>query len=289
MKRQHKLKFIAFKALSLLSDDIYLQIRYRQRVGFWPNIKEPRRFSEKLQWLKVNDRQRLMTDLADKLKLKQIVNQRYGPDYSIPILASGKKVGDLSVRDLPSAPFMLKTNHDSGGTQVIEEPAKVNVEALKKWLRLRLSASLYAANREWEYKNIAPQWFIEPLYADDKANNQLNDFKFHCFHGEPRFVQTIFDRGRNVRENWFDIDWKPIDISYFSRSRALVEAPVCLDQMAILARDISAPFPYARVDFYVRQDRPLIGEVTFRPYGGFMKWDPDDADFLLGDLLHIAR
>lgn len=284
---KNKLKKLAFRALGVLPDKLYLRIRYRQRIGFWPNLGCPRRFSEKLQWLKLNDRQEVMTKLADKLQFKEIIKIRFGPEYVIPVLALGTSSRELTEDSLPSMPFVLKTNHDSGGVFVVNCPESANISMLKGWLESRLFENAYLANREWEYKNIVPRWFIEPLLSDCSDSARLNDFKIHCFNGRPRLVQTIFDRDLKAKENWFDMSWKSLSFSYFSDERANIPMPVCLDEMHTIAGLLSEPFPYARVDFYVIGDRPVLGEITFRPYGGFMTWSPDNTDFELGDLLRL--
>ena len=66
-----------------------------------------------------------------------------------------------------------------------------------------------------------------------------------------------------------------------------MKKPRCLDEMLKVAEQLSRPFPYVRVDFYVVESKPILGEMTFRPFGGFMRWHPDSADFVLGAFLDI--
>jgi hypothetical protein len=289
MIREGFLKTSSHRLLAALPDEIYLRLRYWHRLGSWPNLTYPLKFTEKLQWLKLNERTEKMALLADKLSFKKFVHETFGSQYAIPILNTGTRASEFRAEAVPDCPFVIKTNHDSGSTMLIPDQKKIDFGSVRRWIKQRLRRNFYLANREWEYKNIQPAWFTEPLLTDWSENPQLNDFKVHCFHGRPLFVQTIFDRGASVKENWFDFDWQPIEIRYFSREKACVEQPVCLDEMAQLAAKLSDGFAYARVDFYIHNNRPLLGEITFRPYGGFMKWVPDSADMMLGDLLDVRR
>lgn len=275
--------------LQWVPDPLYIRLRYRQRLGFWPNFRDPKRFTEKLQWLKLHERNPLMTTLADKIAFKQAITEELGSESVIPLLAWGTAASSLNIRDLPNLPFVLKTNHDSGGTFIVQDPEKLDIGAAKKWLYARLKHRFYAANREWEYKNIEPRWFIEPLLSDSSGNSRLNDYKVHCFNGTPEFIQTIFDRESGANENWFDTDWAPKKIWYFSKERKNIERPAALGQMLSLAGKVAKPFPYVRVDFYLIDNHPYLGEMTFRPYGGFMKWRPDSADYFLGSFLDLNR
>ena len=188
----------------------------------------------------------MMTLLADKLAFKKFVHEAFGPQYVIPLLSTGVSASEFRGEDIPDYPFVIKTNHDSGSTMLISEPEQIDIGRVRRWLRQKLTWNFYLANREWEYKNIVPAWFTEPLLKDWSENPRLNDYKVHCFNGHPRFIQTIFDRGNSVKENWFDFDWLPVEIRYFSREKARVEQPVCLDEMGQLAGNLSDGFAYAR-------------------------------------------
>lgn len=281
------LKYYVTSCLSWIPDRVYLKFRYRQRLGFWPNFKSPIRFTEKLQWLKMHDRRPEMSVLADKLLLKRCVSKSLGEGHIIPALSKGRTSNEFSINTIPSTPFVLKTNHDSGSTKLFSDPREVDIQTTQKWLKKRLSRKFYYANREWEYKNIEPMWFTEPLMEDGSGNARLNDFKVHCFNGEPMLIQTITDREEQVKENWFNERWEALNVCYFSSRSKMLEKPSCLGEMLNFAHTMGKPYPYVRVDFYVIDNRPILGEMTFRPYGGFMKWTPDSADYCLGAMLSL--
>ena len=160
-------------------------------------------------------------------------------------------------------------------------------DVIRQQLARKMNINFYYANLEWEYKNIKPRILIEPLLSDSSGNTMLNDYKIHCFNGKALFIQTIFDRMNTVKEDWFDRDWQAQPFWYFSSRRREVPRPACLDQMLEIAEALAVDFTYVRVDLYEINGRVYFGEFTFRPYGGFMKWNDKKWDSYLGDLLQL--
>ena len=288
-KRRFKIPLGAYAVIvSLLGERLYLRLKYRYRTGRWPNLNAPERFSEKLQWLKLYDRRPLMHTLADKLAAKEWVSGRVGSEYVIPVKKVIGAVENLTMAQLPDFPFVLKFNHDSGGVKVCRSEADFDLAAMRAFYTAR-NRSFYPINLEWEYKGITPTLFAEE-YIDDPTNSGvLRDYKIHCFAGEPRLIQVLSDRWNQIKEDWLRPDWQPVDFWYVSAHRAEPERPNELAEMLALARRLSQSFPYVRVDLYVTGDRILVGEFTFRPYGGFMQWKPDQADLEVGRMLTLPE
>jgi len=117
----------------------------------------------------------------------------------------------------------------------------------------------------------------------------LNDYKIHCFHGKPMFIQTIFDRGVETKEDWYDTEWNLLDVYYFSPIKKHVQKPQVLEELLNVAEKISEDFPYVRVDLYITNNQIYFGELTFRPYGGFMKFVPESFDVKLGNYLILQN
>ena len=274
--------------VSLLGEKLYLRLKYRYRTGRWPNLNAPKRFSEKLQWLKLHHRHPLMHTLADKLAAKDWVSEFLGPQYVIPVKKVIGGVEDLSMEQLPPFPFVLKFNHDSGSTKVCRSAADFDLAALRAFYHAR-SQTFYHLNLEWEYKDITPRLFAEEYFGDPSNSGVLRDYKIHCFSGVPRFVQVYSDRWNKITETWFTTAWERVDMWYLSPPKEGLGRPAKLNDMLALAAKLSKPFPYVRIDLYVAGDQILVGEFTFRPYGGFMKWKPDEADFELGRMLSLPE
>lgn len=60
------------KLVYVLPDEWYLFLRFKDRVGYWPHLRHPRSFNEKLQWLKLHDKHAEYTQMVDKVEAKKI-------------------------------------------------------------------------------------------------------------------------------------------------------------------------------------------------------------------------
>lgn len=275
------------KALVLtLGEARFLELKYRRNTGHPLRLRNPERFSEKLQWLKLNHRVPLMNRMSDKIAVKSYVAEKIGEQYVIPLVRVFEKPDDLGKEPLPGYPVVLKTNHDSGGVKILYSEEEWRSPDLIPSYRQKLK-SFYYYQLEWEYKNITPKVFAEEHIRFEEGKNLLQDFKIHCFHGIPRLIQTITDRESEVKENWFDTDWNEQDMYYFSAKKASVSRPSNLDILLELAEELAGEMPYVRVDFYTNGQKVLFGEFTFRPFGGFMVWNRDDVDYELGRMIRL--
>jgi len=272
-----------------LSDKELIQIKYKEFLSKNVNLENPKLFTEKIQWLKLNDRRDLYTLCADKYLVRKYVEEKIDSKYLIPLVFMTENYKDINQNELPDYPTIVKTTHDSGGTFIIQDKKTYDFKKLRSELAQRLKNNFYYLNREWEYKNIKPKIIVEKLLKDDSGNKQLNDYKIYCFHGKPMFIQTIFDRGVETKEDWYDTDWNLLDVYYFSPIKKNVEKPKVLEELLSVAEKLSQDFPYVRVDLYVANNQVYFGELTFRPYGGFMKFVPESFDLELGNYLNLKN
>ena len=278
----------------ILTDVPYLKMMYTRAFNKPLYLGNPQTFTEKLQWLKLYDKNPYKTNCADKLEVRGYVKERIGEQYLIPLLFSSKNPREIPFSHLPRN-YIIKTNHGSGGNVIIngnkmilnKEKMSFNdkliFKQLDKWLRTDFSR----IGREWEYRNISRRVIVEELLSDESENVVLNDYKFHCFNGKSLYVQTITDRFEGVKENWFTRDWTSVDVYYFSKIRKEIKKPENLDEMLSLAEKLSDGFRYVRVDLYSITGKPYFGEMTFHPAGGFMKFVPKEFDLELGRYLHL--
>lgn len=270
-----------------LSDKELIQIKYKEFLSKDVDLENPKLFTEKIQWLKLNDRRDLYTLCADKYLVRDYVEEKIGSKYLIPLVMMTENYKDIKQDKLPDYPVIVKTTHDSGGTFIVQDKKTFDFKKLQRELTQRLKNNFYYLNREWEYKNIKPRIIVEKLLKDDSGNKQLNDYKIYCFHGKPMFIQTIFDRGVETKEDWYDTNWNLLNVYYFSPIKKNVEKPKVLEELLSVAEKLSQDFPYVRVDLYVANNQIYFGELTFRPYGGFMKFVPESFDEELGSYLDL--
>jgi len=269
----------------IISDEEFLKRKYKRVFGVYPDLISPKLFTEKIQWLRLNERTTLHTLCADKHKVKQFVSEKIGANYIIPSLFETKDASDINPQNMPNVPVIIKTNHDSGGSIVINNSSTIDYRYIQNKFRKKLRKNFYYSNREWEYKNIEPMIIVEKLLTDKSGNVLLNDYKIYCFNGKPLYIQTINDRFNDVKEDWYDVDWNQQDVWYFSNKKKYVEKPVCFNEMIHVAKKLSSDFKYVRVDLYEVNNKVYFGELTFHPWTGLMKWHPKEWDKKLGDLL----
>ena len=170
-----------------LPDKYILKREYRLRMGIPLNLQNPQIFNEKLQWLKLYDRNPLYTTLVDKYAVKKWVSEKIGEQYVIPTLGIWEKFEDIDFDKLPNK-FVLKCTHDSGGLVICKDKTKFDIESAKNKLNKSLKQNYYYSLREWPYKNVSPR-IIAEKYMEDSRDAELRDYKFYTFNGEPKFIQ----------------------------------------------------------------------------------------------------
>jgi hypothetical protein len=271
----------------LIPEKLFIKRTYKKLLGVYPDLEHPRTFSEKIQWLKLNDRTPLHTICADKYKVREYIKEKIGEEYLIPLVFETRKVNNICAENMPDYPVIIKTNHGSGGIFVVKDKNHTDFNKIQQQLKVTLKSNYYYLGKEWEYKNIKPRLIVERLMTDNSGNDLLNDYKIHCFNGKPIYIQTLFDRKTEIKETWYDVDWNQQSFRYYSDKSKDVEKPICLKEMLKVASELSKYFVYVRVDLYVVNGNIYFGELTFHPAAGFMKWDPQEWDLKLGSKLKL--
>ena len=283
-----------------VSDKMFLSWMHRLRLGFWVNWKNPRTFGEKLQWLKLYNRQDLYTTIVDKVKFKEWAAERIGSEYIIPNYGVWDSPDEIEFDKLP-ATFVLKNNHASGEHYLhTSADAPVDRERALRILKSRFYIRWDKSSGEWPYRNVKHKVLAEELLVDD-TRKELLDYKFYCFHGEPQVVQVFswpdhykFDTKKDV-EDWnmmYDMNWKklPFIHGYPYKMDGEVPRPENFEAMIDIARKLSKDIPFVKVDLYNIKGKIYVGEMTFFPYGGFGAITPDDEwEYKLGDMIHLDQ
>ncbi|MCD8385612.1 MAG: hypothetical protein LUD17_01840 [Bacteroidales bacterium] len=184
-------------------------------VGYPLDLKHPKTFCEKLNWLKLYDHNPLYTLLTDKVKVKDYITNKIGSEYLIPTIGVWDKVEDIDFEKLPNQ-FVIKCNHNSGiGLYVCRDKSFMDVEKVKHDLKDGLKENYYYRWREWPYKNI-PRRILAEKYLTDDSGEDLRDYKFFCFDGVPRFMYVASDRnvsGEETKFDFFDMDFNHLPIT----------------------------------------------------------------------------
>lgn len=281
--------YVLNRTYKLWPDALWLRVLYRTKLHRSLNLKNPQRFTEKLQWLKLHDRNPLYSQLVDKYEVKQYVEEKLGQEYLIPTLGVWNHFDEIDFDALPNQ-FVLKCTHDSGGLCICKDKSVFDKRSAKEKLERSLSNNFYWWTREWPYKNVKPR-IIAEKYMVDESGMELKDYKFFCFNGEPRYVQLDFDRFIDHKRNIFNAKWElqDVEIQFPSDYSRFTERPANLDEMLTVARKLAGGFPHVRVDLYNIQGSIFFGELTFYHGGGFEEFRPQMWDNVFGDLLKLPE
>lgn len=285
IKNEH-IRRLAYMVTSIIPDKYFIQLKFRRLMGYWPNLKNPTTFNEKLQWLKLNDRKPEYTMMVDKLAVREYIKDKIGEQYLIPQLGSWERAEDINFDLLPEQ-FVLKCNHDSGSVIICRNKKDFDKERACKKLNQRLKESGYDYGREWPCKNVKP-CIIAERYMVDESNTGLTDYKFFCFNGEPMYMFVATDRFIKTKFDFFDMDFNHLDIiNGYPNAKNVISKPKSFETMKILAKALSEGIPHVRVDFYDIKGIVYFGELTFYHHSGFVPFSPDHWDSDLGSKIQL--
>ena len=274
-----------YNALGFLSDESYIRLIYRLRMGKKPDLDNPRTFTEKLQWLKLHDHNPEYTGMADKLAMRTYVEDRIGEGHTVPVLGIWNRFEDIDFDALPDR-FVLKTTHDSGSYLICRDKASFDRKTASKILTMSLKRNYYRTTREWQYKDIEPRIIAEQYMDDGKTN--LTDYKFFCFNGKPLFMYSEEESSGNPTQAIADMQYNMMPFSMDdAKADVLPPKPELFDAMASAAEKLSRGLPFLRVDMYCIGNSFYVGELTFYHYGGFIPFNPVEWDLKLGEKLEL--
>jgi hypothetical protein len=266
------------------TDKRHIEKTFKNKLGYDLSLENPKTLNEKIQWLKLNDRNPLHTLCADKFAVREYVKEKIGGQYLIPLVFYTENPADITSENIPDFPCAIKTNHDSSGVIIVKDKSRIDWQNVQNTLAESLRKNYYHSSREWQYKNIKPCILVEKLLQDNNFKIP-SDLKFHCFNGSLAFIQEDIDRYGNHRRNIYHPDWDFIDCQWSYKNKNGIEKPDMLHEMTLLAETLAKEFIYVRVDFYNLGSEIYFGELTFHPASGFKSFTPSEWDRKFGDKL----
>ena len=275
--------------LNWISDKLYLKMVYRIKIGKKLNLDNPQTYNEKLQWIKLYDRNPEYTQMVDKCEAKKYVASIIGEEYIIPTLGVWNNANNIDFDALPNQ-FVLKCTHDSGGLVICKDKTKLNKNAAVNKLNSCLKHNFFWGMREWPYKNVKPRIIAEQFMVDDSG--ELRDYKFFCFDGEVKALFIASDRTKNVETkfDFFDENYNHLPITNgHPNAEVLPEKPKCFEEMKIIASNLSKGIPHVRVDLYEVNGRVYFGEMTYSHWGGMTPFDPEEWDYTFGSWINLPQ
>ena len=288
--KSQKLRFTILKALKFIPDRQMLKLQYWIKLGRVLNLKNPQRYTEKIQWYKMNYRNPLMEQCVDKYYVRKYVESK----GLKRILNDLYFVVDLPEKiDFDSLPekFALKVTNGSETNIFCRDKSKLDVTATIQKLHEFLSMGNVSAGREWAYEGSSKLIIAEKFMEDDtNPDKSISDYKFLCFNGNPEYIVYDCDRFSGHKRNIYDLKWKNLNIEtdclQIDRE---IPKPKNLDEMIAIARKLSEDFPAVRVDLYDIKGEIIFGELTFYPWSGYVQFFPDTFDFEVGKLFPLVE
>lgn len=294
--KSRELRLAILQCLAFIPDKWMISLQYRMKTGRNLNLKNPKRFTEKLQWYKLNYHNPEMIRCVDKADVRDYVRDKGLEDILIPCLGVYDKVEDVDWQVLPKQ-FVIKDTLGMGGASVVivKDKFSLNIDTLKehakKWIDTK--AHVKSGGREWPYYSGKNHRIIVEKYIEaDPNKGGLIDYKFFCFNGDPKFIYVITDRkvGEKACLGIYDTDFNLLE-AYRSderRPERHMEKPKEFEDMMNIARKLSTGFPEARIDLYDVEGKILFGEITFWDGSGYMTFEPDEFDYKIGEEFAIG-
>lgn len=269
--------------LILFPSDVYKVFYYcKKTLGIFPNIIFPKTFNENLHSRKLFNRRKLYTILADKLAVRNYVEDKIGKEYLNKLIWSGSSIRDLIDKEKLPNKFVIKTNNGSGTNFICKDKSKFNWDfaALKtdNWLKNDHSINF----AEWQYRWIKPKVLIEEFMEDN--NGKLIDYKFFCFGGKAKLIDIQYDRfSSEHKRQLLDENFNFVDVEYneIKTIKGMLPCQEDLILMKNLAEKLSKGIDFVCVDLYL-PDKIVFGELTLHPAAGHGKFVPKSFDLELG-------
>ena len=294
--KSRNMRIAIMQMLSFIPDRLMLAFQYKVKTGRKLELKNPKRFTEKLQWCKLYYRDPLMQQCVDKYDVRQyveacglssILNECYGI-YNSP--------EDIDFDALPPS-FVLKDTLGGGGNSIIivTDKKKENKEVLyrKMWKWVNTPYRCKHPAREWVYDGRKHRIIAEKYIESVGDKGGLIDWKFFCFNGKTEYIYVIADRemgqnaGLGIYTRQFErLPYCRTDERPLQRN---VQRPKNYEQMITYAENLAKPFPEARIDFYNQNGIIIFGEITFFDGSGYMKFEPDEFNFEAGNAFTLPN
>lgn len=277
--------------LRFVPDSMMLKLQYRIKLSRKLDLKNPKRFTEKLQWYKINYRNPLMHTCVDKYNVREYIKSKGLEDILVPLYKKYDSPDEINLSELPDK-FVIKTTNGGGGLDVVlcRDKSKFDLDEYKKQLVFK-NKKTRGGGREWAYYGLRAKLVVEELLINPQNEAAgVSDYKFFCYRGKPKYVVLDMDRYTDHKRNFYDINWNRIEMSSDHEGADFdVPKPENFEKMVEIASKLSEDFPYVRVDLYNVAGEIYFGELTFYPWSGYVQYTPDEMDFEFGKDFELEK
>lgn len=293
-KKIFKNKNLRYRILSLMRfvpDKPMLQLQYWIKFRRKLNLRSPERFTEKIQWYKLNYKNPVMPQCSDKYMAREYVANKGLGHILTDLYCVFEKPEDIKLDRLPDK-FVMKLSNGCGANLICADKSALVEQDIIQEFQKQIPKVKINPGREWPYLQAKPVIIVEQLLEDEThINNAVNDYKIFCYNGKPEYVICISDRYSDQCNHLvYDTEWNKIRVaSEGARIEEDAPKPENLQEMLEVAAKLSEDFPFARIDLYSLENRIYFGEITFYPWSGYMEFEPDEFDFVLGEKFVLER
>lgn len=267
--------------VTLLGDRLHEKLAIWPRIGYYPQLTDPRSFNEKVAHRKLYTDDDRFALVADKYAVRDYVRDRVGDHILNELYHVTNDAETIPFNDLPDE-FVLKATHDSGSVEIVHDKSEEEFDKLRAQCRSWLEDEYGHCQHEYWYQEITPRIIIEELMKSGDGTVPF-DYKFFVFHGRVEFVQVDQGRYEDHKRLFYDRDWNSQEFTVSYPKGDEISKPACLDEMIDIAESLGGTFDFARVDLYNPYgDEIRFGEITLAPGSGGERFDPIESDFELG-------
>lgn len=271
-----------------VNDKKLIKNKFRKKIGREVDLANPKKYNDKLQWLKLNWYDDLAVNCSDKYKVREYVKRKIGEEFLNKLYFVYDSVDEIDLKELPKK-FVLKGTHGSGFNIICDNKNGKNWKKEKRKMKRWLKTNYYWQTREWVYKDIKPR-IIAEKYIESNNEGPIKDYKFFCFNGKAKMIFVCKDRGISTTFDFYDLDWNWLDVkNHYPNSNKKVKKPEKLNKMIKLAEILSEGFPHVRVDFYYINGKIYFGELTFFHFSGFEPFEPLEFEKKMGEWLKLPN
>jgi len=267
---------------NVLGEITHEKIAQSLSVGYWPQIKNPRTFNEKIANRKLFTNDELFTIVSDKYAVRDYVREKVGDEVLNPVYHVTDDPDTIPFESLPSK-FVIKSTHGSGQIIIVDDKEEADIENIRSQCSNWLDTEFGQDTREYWYSEIEPKILVERRIQDSQHKAPL-DFKIFVFNGSAEYIQVNIGRFSDLTERFYDTDWNPMEFTHAYEKGPKVDEPAKLDRMIEVAEALGEDFEFVRVDLYQTDDTVIFGELTLAPGGGYLWFSPKKWDFKLGNL-----
>lgn len=275
-----------FNLLYKISPELELKLMFRLKQGYSLDLKNPETFSQKLQWIKLYDKNELMPLCCDKYTVRGYVEDMGCGEILNELYWHGTDPEQIPYDTLPDQ-FVIKVTHGSTFNIIVKDKNKLDRQEVSKKIRKWLKADYLACYGEWFYGQVPPRIIVEK-YLEDKNGQELRDYKVFCFNGKAKLIDVHSGRFDGHKRNLYDLNWNFLEDVYIKFDHGeVIPKPEVLEEMLQYAETLSKRFLHARVDFFIVNGKIYFGELTFTSGAGFSVIKPRSFDVEMGKMLEL--